>query len=132
MILMGNTLCGSLPAMLTVLFWGPLSDKWGRKPILLIAYAGAVAQIIIDFLTIHFDWSPYVFYIGNAIQGASGGIMALFCAATSYITDVTTEQNRALRIYIMEGSFFIALGLVLAGVGMNLLFHMSNEVKNNS
>ena len=58
--------------------------------------------------------------------------MALFCAATSYITDVTTEQNRALRIYIMEGSFFIALGLVLAGVGMNLLFHMSNEVKNNS
>ena len=54
MILMGNTLCGSLPAMLTVLFWGPLSDKWGRKPILLIAYAGAVAQIIIDFLTIHF------------------------------------------------------------------------------
>ena len=57
--------------------------------------------------------------------------MALFCAATSYITDVTTEQNRALRIYIMEGSFFIALGLVLAGVGMNLISHMSNEVKNN-
>ena len=27
MILMGNSLCGSLPAMLMILFWGPLSDK---------------------------------------------------------------------------------------------------------
>ena len=52
LILMGNTLFSSVPGMLMVLFWGPLSDKWGRKPVLLIAYVGAIAQTIIDFLAI--------------------------------------------------------------------------------
>ena len=52
MILMGTTLSSSLPAMLMILFWGPLSDKWGRKPILLIAYVGAIAQVIFDFFGI--------------------------------------------------------------------------------
>ena len=39
-VLTGNTLSGTIPAMITILFWGPLSDRWGRKPIILIAYVG--------------------------------------------------------------------------------------------
>jgi len=118
LILMGNTLFSSVPGMLMVLFWGPLSDKWGRKPVLLIAYVGAIAQTIIDFLAIVYKWSPYMLYIGNGIQGFSGGTMGIFCAASAYVADVTTAKTRALRLYIMEGSFFIAMGITFMSVGI--------------
>ena len=73
--------------------------------------------IIHGTITLLSEWSPYFFYVGNAIQGVSGGIMAFFCAASSYITDVTEPQNRALRIYIMEGAFFISMGLIFMAMG---------------
>ncbi len=68
--------------------WGRLSDKYGRKPILLISQAGTGVSFLILAL------SPNVFVIlfSRILDGVFGGQIPVIRA---YISDITTPATRA-------------------------------------
>lgn len=95
-------------------FWGKMSDKYGRRPILIASLFGAVGSYIVmahatDIWTL----------------GASrlfGGLMAgNIAAAFAYVGDVTTAEQRPKAMGLIGASFglgFIfgpAIGGILAG-----------------
>ncbi|HVZ12897.1 MAG TPA: MFS transporter, partial [Bauldia sp.] len=69
---------------------GALSDRFGRRPVLLVSIAGAA----VDYLVMTFSPLFAVLLIGRMISGITGANMAV---ATAYIADITPEEERASR-----------------------------------
>lgn len=90
---------------------GVLSDRFGRRPILLISLGGAA----IDYLIMAFAPHLWILVIGRAISGITSANMAV---ATAYITDISTEQERAKRFGLFHATFGIGfiIGPVLGGL----------------
>lgn len=89
---------------------GILSDRFGRRPVLLVSLAGAA----IDYLVMAFAPELWMLVIGRAIAGVTSANMAV---ATAYLTDITPEEQRAQRFgyfHAMFGVGFI-IGPVLGG-----------------
>ncbi len=90
---------------------GNLSDKYGRRPILL----GSLLGFSIDYLFLAFAPSIGWLFLGRVIAGITG---ASFTTASAYIADVSTPENRAQNFGILGAAFGIGfiIGPVLGGV----------------
>ena len=68
---------------------GSLSDRFGRKPILLISLAGSA----LGYLVFGLAGSLWVLFIGRIIDGLTGGnIVTLF----AYFVDITDEDRKSV------------------------------------
>lgn len=93
----------SLYALMQFLFspvLGSLSDRFGRKPVMLISLAGAA----VDYLFMGFAPTLWLLFIGRAIAGITGANTAV---ATAILTDLTPEAQRTRRFGQMSACFGI-------------------------
>src|SRR4051794_23364259 len=67
---------------------GNLSDKYGRRPVLLFSLAGFGIDYIFLSLAPSIGW----LFVGRVIAGITG---ASFTTASAYIADISTDENRA-------------------------------------
>ncbi len=90
---------------------GNLSDKYGRRPILLISLFG----FGIDYLFLAFAPSIFWLFIGRLISGIAG---ASLTTAMAYIADVSSPEKRAQNFGMIGAAFGIGfiIGPVLGGV----------------
>jgi DHA1 family tetracycline resistance protein-like MFS transporter len=90
---------------------GVLSDRFGRRPVLLVSLAGAA----IDYLIMAFAPQLWILVLGRAISGITSANMAV---ATAYITDISDEEQRAKRFGLFHAMFGIGfiIGPVLGGI----------------
>ncbi|KCZ90755.1 TCR/Tet family MFS transporter [Hyphomonas johnsonii] len=89
---------------------GALSDRFGRRPVLLIS----VGTLVIDFLIMALAGSIWLLFIGRALSGISG---ATYSTANAYIADVTEPEARG-RAFGMIGAAFgfgFVFGPVIGG-----------------
>jgi len=104
-------------SMMQVVFapvWGRLSDRMGRRPVLMISMGAAA----LAYLWLGFASAVWMLFAARALAGACAGNIA---AANAYIADVTTPEKRARGMGMIGAAFglgFIigpALGGVVAG-----------------
>ncbi len=90
---------------------GALSDRLGRRPVLLISLAGAA----VNYVIMAFAPSLWLLFIRRAIAGLTSANISV---ATAYITDISPEDTRAKRFGLFNAMFGIGfiLGPVLGGV----------------
>ncbi len=90
---------------------GVLSDRYGRRPVLLVSLAGAA----IDYLIMAFAPQLWLLVVGRAVAGITSANMAV---ATAYITDISAEDERARRFGYFHAMFGIGfiIGPVLGGI----------------
>lgn len=90
---------------------GALSDRLGRRPILLISLAGAA----INYLFLAVTPSLWLLFVGRAIAGLTSANVSV---ATAYITDISREDERARRFGLFNAMFGMGfiVGPVLGGV----------------
>lgn len=100
---------------------GRLSDKYGRRPILLISLSGTC----VGFLILGFATTLLMLFVGRIIDGISGGNIS---TAQAYIADVTTKENRAKGMGLIGAAFGLgfvfgpAIGGILSRWGTNVPF----------
>ncbi len=77
---------------------GSLSDRFGRRPVILISLFGSG----LDYFLM--AWAPTLvwFFVGRILSGITG---ANFSAAAAYIADVSTKEKRAANFGIIGAAF---------------------------
>jgi MFS family permease len=93
----------ALTAFIFAPIWGKLSDKYGRKPFLIISQLGTLAA----FIMLGFSDSLTTVILSRILDGVFGGQIPIIRA---YITDVTDEKNRAAEMGKFTGA--IAIGII--------------------
>ncbi len=110
--------CYSLAQFFSSPLLGRLSDKLGRRPILLASLACSV----LSYLWLGFADALWMLFAARLLAGAGAGNIA---AAQAYITDVTTPENRAKGMGMIGAAFGLgftlgpAFGGLLAGSDPN-------------
>lgn len=89
---------------------GAISDKLGRRPVLLVSLAGAAIDYVFMALAPSLAW----LFVGRAIAGITGANMAV---AQAYIADITPEAQRTRRFGLFSAMFGVGfiLGPVMGG-----------------
>lgn len=89
---------------------GSLSDRLGRRPVLLISLTGAA----VNYLFLAFAPNVWMLLLGRAIAGLTSANISV---AMAYITDISPEDKRARRFGLFNAMFGIGfiIGPVLGG-----------------
>ena len=89
---------------------GRLSDRYGRRPLLLVSIAGTAAS----FALLGLARSLPMLFVSRLLDGLLGGDISL---AQAYITDVTDDESRARGLGLIGAVFGVGfiLGPVLGG-----------------
>jgi DHA1 family tetracycline resistance protein-like MFS transporter len=103
---------------------GALSDRFGRRPVLLFSLFG----FGIDYLFMGFAGTIALLFVGRLIAGITG---ASFTVAGAYIADISPPEKRAQNFGIIGAAFglgFIAgpaLGGLISGFGDRVPFFVA-------
>ena len=95
---------------------GKLSDRYGRRPILLISLFGSA----VGYFIFGIGGALWVLYISRLIDGFTGGNVSI---ANAYITDVSSEKDRTKSLGIIGAAF--GLGLIIGPILGGLLSQIS-------
>ncbi len=90
---------------------GGLSDRYGRRPVLLISLFGLGIDYIFLALAPSITW----LFVGRMIAGISG---ASFTTASAYIADISTPEKRAQNFGMVGAAFGLGfiLGPLIGGI----------------
>jgi MFS transporter, DHA1 family, tetracycline resistance protein len=94
---------------------GRLSDRYGRRPLLIFSQAGTAASFVILGLSRQF----WVMLLARMLDGASGGNILV---AQAYVADVTKPEDRARGMGLIGMAFGLGfvLGPLLGGLLLSL------------
>src|SRR5688500_17171683 len=107
--------------------WGRVSDRVGRKPVLIVSLAGtAVGSLLMGVA-----WSLPILFLGRIVDGISGGSIS---AAHAAVTDMAAPGQRARLIGLLSAAFGIgfvvgpAIGGLAALEGRHLPFFVAAAI----
>lgn len=91
-------------------FLGALSDKYGRRPVLLLSLLGGG----LDYLLMAYAPSLFILFIGRVIAGLTGANQTV---ASSYMADISDDSNRAKNFGLIGAAFGVGfvIGPALGG-----------------
>ncbi|KAG6456780.1 proton-coupled folate transporter [Manduca sexta] len=113
------------PAVLS-LFLGVWSDTHGRKPLIVWPLFGtAITSMLVVLYTMLDNFGPWWFIVTVIPYSLTGGLTIMFTGAYCNLSDVTTEENRSLRMTILQAA--VSAGIV---VGSLLSPHVIRAVGN--
>ncbi|XP_072376203.1 probable peptidoglycan muropeptide transporter SLC46 [Diabrotica undecimpunctata] len=97
-----NTINNIFPVFVCM-YVGTWSDKFGRKPFLLLTISGIILSNISSTLIVYFkNASTWWFIVSGLPSLISGGFASQFIVISAYLIDVSTEKDRAVRLSAFE------------------------------
>jgi DHA1 family tetracycline resistance protein-like MFS transporter len=95
---------------------GALSDRWGRRPVLVLSLVGTA----VSFVMLALARSVPMLFAARLVDGLSGGNIS---TARAYVADITTEDERAKAFGLIGAAF--GVGFVLGPALGGALAHVS-------
>ncbi len=100
--------------------WGRLSDRHGRRPILLISTAGAALSYVLFAIGSGFEshtTALWALLVSRMFAGACGGNITV---AQAYIADITPPENRSKRMGLIGMAFGLGFifGPAISGLAL--------------
>lgn len=113
------TFCYAFTQFIFASVLGNLSDRYGRRPVLLFALFG----FCINYLLMGFAPSIAWLFIGRLVAGITG---ASHTVAAAYIADISTPEKKAQNFGLLGAAF--GLGFIIGPVLGGLLGHYGPRV----
>lgn len=103
--------------------WGRMSDRLGRRPILLMSTMGAAISYVIFAIASGLTNSTtalILLLVSRTFAGACGGNITV---AQAYIADITPPENRSKKMGLIGMAFGLGFicGPIIAGLGLKFL-----------
>ncbi len=98
---------------------GNLSDRFGRRPVLLVSLLGAS----IDYLFMAFAPSLKFLFVGRVISGLTGASMTV---ANSFMADISDDSNRSANFGLIGAAF--GLGFIVGPLLGGALGHFGAHI----
>ena len=102
----------SMAQLIAAPLLGEWSDRWGRRPVLILSLLGTV----VSFAMLAVAGSLAMLFAARIVDGLSGGNIT---TARAYIADITTEEDRAKSYGVLGAAF--GLGFII-GPGLGAAF----------
>ncbi len=106
-----------IPSALSTLVLGPISDRFGRKPTLIVNLVGMLLNAAVAIVIVLNTTSEYLFILGAGLRGVCGGIAGILTACYSYIADISSRRWLVVRLGLLEAMTFAAGTLSLLSAG---------------
>ena len=103
----------SVAQLLSAPLWGRFSDRFGRRPALLVGlFSSAVAYVVFGYAD-----SLWLLFLSRVVQGAGGGTVGVIQA---YVADATAPENRAKSLGWLSAAtnLGVALGPVIGSAAL--------------
>ncbi|CAG9834865.1 unnamed protein product [Diabrotica balteata] len=111
--------------LIICLFAGQWSDKFGRKPILLVTQIGQFFSLLIMTLFSAIPYiNPWYFMLSSIPSMLTGGFAAFLVTILSYISDISTDETRGMRMAMMEG--MLGAGMLFGSLCSSYLYYATN------
>ena len=117
----------SLAQLISAPLLGRLSDRIGRKPVIIISLVGtALGSVLTGAAT-----ALWMLFLGRIVDGASGGSLAVAQAA---VTDISTPEQRPKLLGMLGAAFGVGfvVGPALGGLaslgGVHLPFYVAAAI----
>jgi multidrug resistance protein len=103
----------SAAQLLSAPLWGRVSDRYGRRPALLVGLGAAA----ISYVVFAFAGSLWVLLVSRLVQGAGGGTVGVVQA---YVADTTEPQDRARSLGWLSAAtnVGVAIGPVMGSASL--------------
>ncbi len=107
----------SLMAFLFMPLWGRLSDRYGRRPILLIT----IGSSVVAYTLFSAAFSLWMLFLSRILAGIANANISV---AQAYISDVTTVENRSKGMGMIGAAFGLGFifGPLISGIFSNEYF----------
>ena len=131
--MLGLYSCSLLLSLFAVPLLGSLADVLGKKRTLYIPVAFYTLQSVVYCILSSRgkELSPAYLFIAFVIGGLSGDLVALIMLASSYVSDITTVEQRTFRLTLLDGIlnlsiciFIFCSGHVINAVGYSRIFYV--------
>ncbi|KAI8815029.1 major facilitator superfamily domain-containing protein [Cladochytrium replicatum] len=108
---------GFVPSFIMAPIFGWVSDRFGRKPVMLFITCGSLLRHVCDFMVLVFGLPYDYILVGRFFSGLTGGFMTLMSVVMASTVDVTTSENRMKFLGLTQGFFLVVLtfGELLGG-----------------
>ncbi len=116
----------SLMQLIFAPIWGQVSDRIGRKPIMMIGIAGLAISFLIQALSTEL-WMLFAARILGGMLSAAN-----MPTAMAYVADITTEENRGKGMGIIGAAtglgfvFGPAIGGIFSKINLNMPFYLAS------
>jgi DHA1 family tetracycline resistance protein-like MFS transporter len=106
---------------------GALSDRFGRRPVLLIGFSGLALSFFVTAMAT-------ALWMLIAVRLVSGALQANIAVANAYVSDITAPEDRAKRFGMLGAMFGLGfilgpvLGGLLGGVNLRLPFYCAGAL----
>ena len=111
-----TSLANRILSIISTLILGPLSDRYGRRVVIIVVAIGSILQGAVSLCVILLNLNLYLFILGSALAGICGDMASLLMASFAYISDFSSRKWRTVRIGVAESMIFCA-GMISSGAG---------------
>nr|CAH7748371.1 unnamed protein product [Callosobruchus chinensis] len=116
---------GSIFSVILCIFIGPWSDRFGRKPVLVMNLIGFASTAVLVLIYCLFDnLSPWYLALSSLPETVTGGFATFFTMVISYMADTSTEDSRAMRMVVFEA--VLTVGTLLGSMTSSYIFYMTS------
>ena len=124
-----NGMLQSAPGIVFTLFAGPLTDTYGRKPLIISALFGYFLLNLVFLINAYWFFelkvilipddscvTPWImrqveYLLLECLQDLTGGATCFYLASYSYMSDVTTPDTRTRRLSFLDA--FMPIGFII-------------------
>ena len=100
------TISMSVPSLVVNLVISPLSDKYGRKPVMMLVLVGELLGVVVVVIVTYLNLNIYWFILSALLIGFGGGVSTLQSVSFAYVSDITPTRWRTLHIGFLQAMVY--------------------------